>query len=70
MTEEKKSPRLEWLRYFLFHNFWLKLLAFALAVIIYLTLRSGITPDEIEKNFREGTAPNYSLEDKLANAER
>ena len=69
MTEEKKPPRFHSLRRFFFHNFWLKLLAFLLAVIIYLTLRSGIsTNDALDSKGKPGQS--YNLEDKLANAER
>ena len=41
-TEKEKKPRFHALRRVVFHNFWIKILAFALALIIYLTLRSGI----------------------------
>jgi len=68
--EEKKPPRFMALRRVLFHNFWLKLLAFVLAVIIYLTLRSGVgvgTNDYFKGDREE---PKYDLKDKLANADR
>ena len=69
MLEEKNPPRFQSLRRFLFHNFWLKLLAFALAVLIYLTLRESISVGGSEY-FRDKQEPKYNLEDKLANAER
>ena len=69
MTEDKKRPRFAALRRFLFHNFWLKLLAFVLAVIIYLTLRTGIRNNG-DDYFKDGSEPRYDLKDNVANAER
>ena len=70
MQDELKRPRFHALRRFLFHNFWLKLLAFVLAVIIYLTLRSGISVNDGDY-FRDKAEPaQFDLKDKLANAER
>lgn len=67
-TEEKKPPRFMALRRFLFHNFWLKVLALALAVIIYLTLRDAVGKDGNRTYDRE--TPAYNLKDKVANADR
>ena len=68
MLEEKKRPRFMAVRRFFFHNFWLKLLAFVLSVLIYLMLREGIVNDG--EYFRDKPEPKYDLKDKLANAER
>lgn len=68
--EEKKPPRFHALRRFFFHNFLLKLLAFALAVVIYLTLRSGVSVKTIEQFNGDSEEPKYDLKDKLANADR
>ena len=69
MTEENKPPRFHALRRFLFHNFWLKLLAFVLAVFIYLTLRSGVGVGKTDYFKGDREKPNYDLKDKLANAD-
>jgi len=72
MLEEKTPPRFQALRRFLFHNFWLKLLAFVLAVLIYLMLREGINVQDNEyfKEKQEKPEQRYNMENKLANAER
>ena len=68
--EEKKPPRFMALRRILFHNFWLKLLALALAVIIYFTLRSGVGVGGNDYFKGSHEQPWHDLKGNGANADR